>query len=255
MASEHDKEFTGTTGNDAIVDGFENTDGKSLKEKLDQVDKVNGNMGDDVISTGAGNDLAAGDMVGAEWAYIDGKWVYNPDAVVVSDYGADTSFDDTITTGDGNDVLLGNGGNDILNAGAGDDIINAGRGDDTAFGGTGDDLINLEDGNDYAEGGLGDDEMVGYDGADTYIYNRGDGYDRVIDIFNSERNDTLELRGIDPAVSRTNLDGILAEARGRGLPVLLVGMDAPPNYGAASPPPAAPQSALCGTFKKRILSA
>ena len=41
------------------------------------------------------------------------------------------------------------------------------------------------------------------------------------------------LRGIDPAVSRANLDGILAEARGRGVPVLLVGMDAPPNYGAA----------------------
>lgn len=40
------------------------------------------------------------------------------------------------------------------------------------------------------------------------------------------------LRGIDPAVSRANLDGILSEARGRGLPVLLVGMDAPANYGA-----------------------
>ena len=40
------------------------------------------------------------------------------------------------------------------------------------------------------------------------------------------------LRGIDPAVSRANLDGILSEARGRGLPVLLIGMDAPANYGA-----------------------
>ena len=41
------------------------------------------------------------------------------------------------------------------------------------------------------------------------------------------------LRGIDPALSRANLDGILAEARSRNLPVLLIGMDAPPNYGAA----------------------
>ncbi|MEO0916041.1 MAG: arylesterase [Pseudomonadota bacterium] len=40
------------------------------------------------------------------------------------------------------------------------------------------------------------------------------------------------LRGIEPAVARANLDGILAEATGRGLPVLLVGMDAPSNYGA-----------------------
>ena len=40
------------------------------------------------------------------------------------------------------------------------------------------------------------------------------------------------LRGIDPAVSRANLDGILSVAGERGLPVLLVGMDAPANYGA-----------------------
>lgn len=39
------------------------------------------------------------------------------------------------------------------------------------------------------------------------------------------------LRGIDPAVSRANLDGILAAAAQRGLPVLLVGMQAPGNYG------------------------
>ena len=40
------------------------------------------------------------------------------------------------------------------------------------------------------------------------------------------------LRGIDPAVARANLDGILKAAAGRGLPVLLVGMTAPGNYGA-----------------------
>lgn len=40
------------------------------------------------------------------------------------------------------------------------------------------------------------------------------------------------LRGIDPAVSRANLEGILEVAEARDLPVLLVGMDAPANYGA-----------------------
>lgn len=39
------------------------------------------------------------------------------------------------------------------------------------------------------------------------------------------------LRGLDPAAARTNIDGILAYARDQGVPVLLVGMDAPPNYG------------------------
>lgn len=40
------------------------------------------------------------------------------------------------------------------------------------------------------------------------------------------------LRGIPPDAARANLDAILAAARDRGLPVLLVGMAAPGNYGA-----------------------
>ncbi len=39
------------------------------------------------------------------------------------------------------------------------------------------------------------------------------------------------LRGIDPTVARTNLDGILARADERDLPVLLVGIGVPGNYG------------------------
>lgn len=39
------------------------------------------------------------------------------------------------------------------------------------------------------------------------------------------------LRGIDPATSRANLDRILATAKARDLPVLLVGLRAPGNYG------------------------
>lgn len=41
------------------------------------------------------------------------------------------------------------------------------------------------------------------------------------------------LRGIDPAVSRGNLDGILQTAQDAGVPVLLVGLNAPSNYGPA----------------------
>lgn len=40
------------------------------------------------------------------------------------------------------------------------------------------------------------------------------------------------LRGIDPASSRVNLDAILAKVQARGLPVLLVSLRAPGNYGA-----------------------
>ncbi len=40
------------------------------------------------------------------------------------------------------------------------------------------------------------------------------------------------LRGIDPAVSKANLRRILDVARGTNVPVLLIGMQAPGNYGA-----------------------
>ncbi|MEM6390061.1 MAG: arylesterase [Pseudomonadota bacterium] len=39
------------------------------------------------------------------------------------------------------------------------------------------------------------------------------------------------LRGIDPAVSRANLEGILQQVRDLGLPVVLAGLNAPGNYG------------------------
>ena len=39
------------------------------------------------------------------------------------------------------------------------------------------------------------------------------------------------LRGLSPAAARENLDGILREAAARGVPVLLIGVVAPTNYG------------------------
>lgn len=192
MARNSETEFIGTTADDQIVDGYTNDGGQTLSEKLEEVDKVNGNAGSDEISTGAGNDLAAGDMVGDEWSYVDGQWIYDPDAVIVSDIGEKRAYDDVIRTGEGNDVLLGNGGNDTLYSGAGDDIINAGKGHDEAHGGDGDDLINLEDGNDYAEGGRGDD-----------IVNAGAGDDVV---YGDLKGDNL-LTGTEGATSFSQYEG------------------------------------------------
>ncbi len=41
------------------------------------------------------------------------------------------------------------------------------------------------------------------------------------------------LRGLSPAEARSNLDAILGKADARGIPVLLVGLHAPLNYGPA----------------------
>lgn len=40
------------------------------------------------------------------------------------------------------------------------------------------------------------------------------------------------LRGIDPKITRRNLDAMLSNFKQRGVPVLLAGMQAPPNMGA-----------------------
>src|SRR5690606_38850001 len=40
------------------------------------------------------------------------------------------------------------------------------------------------------------------------------------------------LRGIDPGLSRNNLDQILTRLAAEGIPALLVGLPAPGNYGA-----------------------
>ena len=142
-------DFLGTNENDKIAEGFQNERGDSLGDALDG-NRVNGRAGDDTITMGDGANLAAGDMVGDEWSFVDGKWVYNQDAVVASDMGTTRSYDDVITTGSGDDVLLGNGGADVLTSGAGKDLINAGTGNDRAFAGDGNDIVNLEHGNDYA---------------------------------------------------------------------------------------------------------
>ncbi|TDL90485.1 calcium-binding protein [Meridianimarinicoccus aquatilis] len=168
-------EFLGTSNQDTIADGFENDQGVSLIEAVNKVDWVNGRQGDDTISTGLGNDLAAGDMVGDEWSFNGEFWVFDITKLVVSDYGLTRSYNDVIVTGMGDDVLLGNGGHDSLFAGAGNDILNAGRGNDRAFGEEGNDILNLEDGDDYAEGGLGDDIVNGGAGNDViYGDNKGD---------------------------------------------------------------------------------
>lgn len=168
MAQDQDSQYynhVGTTGDDTI----------NLNE-TETPKKVNGHAGSDEITTGnGGNNLAAGDMVSNEWQFVDGRWVYNPDAVTNNGYGATRSYDDVIRTGDGDDVLLGNGGNDTLYGGGGDDIINGGRGHDQAFGGSGNDTINLEQGDDFAEAGLGND-TVNAGAGDDVVYGdlRGD---------------------------------------------------------------------------------
>lgn len=89
-------DFIGIIGDDMIVNGFMNDEGQMFNEQLDVVDKVNGYVGDDVICMGEGLDLVVGDMVGQEWVFVDGKWVYNLVLQVNLDLGVMWFYDDNI---------------------------------------------------------------------------------------------------------------------------------------------------------------
>ncbi|MEM8799429.1 MAG: arylesterase [Pseudomonadota bacterium] len=52
------------------------------------------------------------------------------------------------------------------------------------------------------------------------------------DLFVLELGANDALRGVDPAITRTNIDYIVGQVRARGIPILLTGMMAPRNYGA-----------------------
>jgi acyl-CoA thioesterase-1 len=73
-------------------------------------------------------------------------------------------------------------------------------------------------------GGVSGDTSAG--GLARIAWSIGDDIDGVLVALGA--NDML--RGIDPAVTRANLDGILTEIDERGLPALVAGIAPPPNY-------------------------
>jgi len=113
-------------------------------------------------------------------------------------YGA--GGNDTITTGNLDDMVIGGVGDDTIRSGAGNDTVDGGDGSDRLFGEAGDDIIfggddNLNDGNDVAYGGDGADRIVGGYGSDDLFGEVGDdvveggiGDDRL---YGAAGNDTL----------------------------------------------------------------
>lgn len=87
-----------------------------------------------------------------------------------------------------------------------------------ARGADGFELANMSVSGDTSEGGRARLDWALADGASAVIVELG-------------ANDML--RGVDPSVTRANLDAILAALAARGLPVLLVGMRSAANFGPA----------------------
>jgi Ca2+-binding RTX toxin-like protein len=81
----------------------------------------------------------------------------------------------------GDDILLGGDGSDKLKGGLGNDWLSGGTGRDHLLGQAGNDILNGDSGEDKLEGGLDSDILAGGTSQDTYVFNKGDGQDLIID--------------------------------------------------------------------------
>jgi Ca2+-binding RTX toxin-like protein len=104
-----------------------------------------------------------------------------------------TSGDDNLHGQEGDDTLYGGAGNDTLSGGRGTNVLDGGDGDDMLIGaiestdilrgGAGNDTLQLHYWT-YAgtlHGGQGNDTLIGGHNGDTYLFNLGDGQDRITD--------------------------------------------------------------------------
>ncbi|WP_309293198.1 putative Ig domain-containing protein [Azonexus sp.] len=201
-------------GDAAVSDLAGQFHGNDLLEGGAGSDTLYGGGGNDTLLGGDGNDLLAGDASSSD---LPGE--FHGDDYLDGGAGNDTLFggggNDTLIGGDGDDHLAGDDGtlagefhgDDYLNGGAGNDTLIGGGGNDTLIGGDGDDYLIGDDnalaaefhGDDYLDGGAGNDTLsggggddtliggtgndylVGGDGADTYVFNLGDGQDIVVE--------------------------------------------------------------------------
>ncbi len=156
-----------------------------------------GSRGDDLIQTGAGDDVIEGRL-----------------------------GNDTLHGGDGNDQLFGGEGNDTL-------TVN-GRGSNKLDGDAGDDTLKINRSTDYnynsgvarnatntLTGGVGNDRLEGSVGAETYVFNVGDGAD-VINDYDYNTFDKTDRIQFGEGITK---DALSIRREGNHLVIMIGGID------------------------------
>lgn len=149
-------------------------------------DQLNGGLGDDLIDGGAGIDRAY--FTEAVAATVDLSLV----GAQVTGQGTDTLTGiEYVTSGVGNDRLIGNALANSLSSGAGNDALTGRGGNDTLLGGEGSDNLNGGLGDDLIDGGAGIDRAYYYGTAAATVnlslaraQITGQGTDRLVSIEN-----------------------------------------------------------------------
>ena len=139
---------------------------------------------------------------------------------------------DTLSGMDGDDRLLGKHGADNLLGGAGADVLKGGGWHDALSGDEGRDRLVGGGGRDVLDGGAGDDRLIGGRGADVFVFEAGDGDDRISDFqTGADRIDLTALNLSMGEVEVTDLaNGALVTVA--NVSIRLIGVDAD-DLGAA----------------------
>lgn len=180
-------------------------DGNNSLDGLGGDDLIYGGLGDDGLNGGTGADTLIGG-VGNDFYTVDS----NSDVVIenagegkdtvsskVASYALGANVENLVLfgVGVGEQEGFGNGLNNEISSlaqpGLGSYLYGLG-GNDTLLGGQ---AIGTEQ-SDYLVGGRGNDSLAGFDGSDTYFFNRGDGQDVVDDVAGSDDDISFAV-GID----------------------------------------------------------
>ncbi len=87
--------------------------------------------------------------------------------------------DEALFAADQKGKFKGSDDNDLIVGSSGKDDLKGGHGNDTLIGGLGNDKLKGGQGNDILFGGAGKDDLKGDKGNDTYVFDLGDGHDKI----------------------------------------------------------------------------
>ncbi|UQQ09977.1 hypothetical protein KP021_17825 [Xanthomonas arboricola pv. corylina] len=203
--------YSGAVDRVVFGEGIAASDVRVLRQGADVVLDL-GNGTDSVrlkdwLSGGNENDASSIE----QFVFADGT-IWTPAtlrAMGLTTLGTDAA--DTLTGWNGNDLLLGGDGNDTLSGGTGTDRLEGGAGDDVLS-------VNSQSRDSVFIGGTGNDTLNGSWYSDTYLFNKGDGHDTVVE--------TSSYSGAVDRVSfgsGTNLDDTVFTRSGNDLLVTLKG--------------------------------
>jgi hypothetical protein len=176
--------ITGTRRRDEIVVELDSNNATQL---IVTANGQSGNFNVDLVSSIRINARGGNDVVTV--SEVNGR-IFCP---VTVDAG---TGNDTITTGSGDDVILGGEGRDFISAGAGDDQITGGNGKDDLSGGDDNDVLLGGNGKDNLRAGAGDDNVDGGLSRDTLDLGEGDD---AVAIDKSHRSERTQY---DPTLAR-----------------------------------------------------